>query len=148
MVDEQEFHNNKLPNKAYISRSLTAGESGMARSFRIASKVIDSPIRHEFAHEAGELVLRVTPGGRQEVKVKFYEDDRSIFGITLQRFTRGTGVPHPQSFSFVGDEITRFIEFLLNVCRVQLPSPEKLNVSDQVFRRMLLSPRPSRGGNP
>lgn len=142
MVDEQDYFYNKLPNKAYVSRRITATERGVPRSFRIASKVIDAPNWHEFAHERGELVIRVISGGRTEVKVKFYEDDRSMFGITLQRFSRATGATRPNktSFSFYGDEITRFIEFLLNVCRVRLPNAEKLNVTDEELRKMLLSP--------
>jgi hypothetical protein len=140
MVDEQEYHDNKLPNKVYVSKRLTAETDGIPRAFRIASKVVDSTNKHEFVRENDEIILRVTAGGRQEVKVKFYEDDRSIFGITIQRFSRVTGGPLKESFSFVGDEITRFIEFLLNVCRVRLPSPENLNINDETFRRMLLSP--------
>jgi hypothetical protein len=140
MVDEQEYHDNKLPKKVYVSKSLTAEAGGIPRKFRIASKVFDSTNRHEFVREHGEIVLRVTTGGRQEVIVKFYEDDRSIFGITIQRFSRVTGKPLKERFSFVGDEITRFLEFLLNVCRVRLPSPENLNINDEAFRRTLLTP--------
>jgi len=141
MADEYEIHKNRRPDKAYISPSILTGDAlGPPRRFRIAHKAIDSQSRHEFVREAGEYLVRVTPGGRQEVVVKFYEDDRSIFGITLQRFTLETGKPQKQSFSFFGEEITRFIEFLLNVCRVRLPNSEKLNVSDDAFRRMLLSP--------
>jgi hypothetical protein len=139
MVDEQEYHDNKLPNKVYVSKRLATEVDGVSRAFRIASKVLDSANRHECVREHGEVVLRVTPGGREEIKVKFYEDDRSIFGITIQRFSRKTGFPLKESFSFVGDEITRFIEFLLNVCRIKLPSPDNLNINDETFRRMLLS---------
>jgi hypothetical protein len=35
------------------------------------------------------------------VIVKFYEDDRNIFGITLQRFSVANGKPHKHSFSFL-----------------------------------------------
>ena len=142
MADEVEIHRNKRADKAYISPSILTGntEGLPQRRFRIASKVIDSPTHHEFVREVGEHLIRVTDGGRQEVIVKFYEDDRTIFGITLQRFTLETGTPHKHAFSFVGEEITRFIEFLLNVCRVKLPTPNKLNVSDEAFRRMLPSP--------
>jgi hypothetical protein len=140
VVDEQEYHDNKLPNKVYVSKRLATEVGGVPRAFRIASKVLDPTNRHEFVRECGEIVLRITPGGRQEIKVKFYEDDRSIFGITIQRFSHRTEFPLKESFSFVGDEITRFIEFLLNVCRVRLPSPRNLNINDETFRRMLLSP--------
>lgn len=139
-MDEQEYHFNKLPDKAYVSRRLETPVGGISRPFRIASKVIDLRESHEFAQERGELVIRRSYGGRTEVKVKFYEDDRSIFGITLQRFSSVTGPRSKTSFSFRGDEIRRFIEFLLNVQRVTLPDSEKLNITDQEFRRILLTP--------
>ncbi len=139
-MDEKEYHFNKLPNKTYVSRRLEAPVGDASRPFRIASKVIDSRESREFAQERGQLVVRRGYGGRTEVKVKFYEDDRSIFGITLQRFSSATGPSSKMSFSFRGDEIRRLIEFLLNVQRVALPDTERLNITDQQFRKILLTP--------
>jgi len=93
MADEYEIHKNKRPDKTYISRSL-AFKSQDDRRIRIASKVIDSSETHTFAVEHGEHVIRVTDGGRQEIVAKFYEDNRGVYVLTLQRFTTETGVPH------------------------------------------------------
>ena len=90
MADEFEIHTNKRPDKTYISRSL-AFKSQLDRRIRIASKVIDSSETHSVAVEHGEHVIRVTDGGRQEVVAKFYEDNRSVYVLSLQRFTTETG---------------------------------------------------------
>jgi hypothetical protein len=109
MADEYEIHKNKRPDKTYISRSL-AFKSQDDRRIRIASKVIDSSETHTFAVEHGEHVIRVTDGGRQEIVAKFYEDNRGVYVLTLQRFTTETGVPHQTHFSFVGEEIPRLLD--------------------------------------
>jgi hypothetical protein len=97
MADEYEIHRNKRPDKTYISRSL-AFKRQDDRRIRIASKVIDSSETHTFAVEHGEHVIRVTDGGRQEIIAKFYEDNRGVYVLTLQRFTTETGVPHQTHF--------------------------------------------------
>src|SRR5260370_10642107 len=83
MDDERTIHFRKRPGKTYVSRSIPVqGE----RRIRIASKVIDSAESHQHAIERGEVVLRVTQGGRQEFDAKFYEYDRGIFVLTMQRY--------------------------------------------------------------
>jgi hypothetical protein len=139
MTDEHEIHKNKRPDKTYISRSL-AFKSQDDRRIRIASKVIDSSETHTFAVEHGEHVIRVTDGGRQEIVAKFYEDNRGVYVLTLQRFTTETGVPHQIHFSFVGEEIQRLLKFISNLRLVQFPSDERVNVTDRDLKKLLLSP--------
>jgi len=139
MADEYEIHKNKRPDKTYISRSL-AFKRQEDRRIRIASKVIDSSETHTFAVEHGEHVIRVTGGGRQEIVAKFYEDNRGVYVLTLQRFTTETGVPHQTHFSFVGEEIPRLLEFISNLRLLQFPSDERVNVTDRELKKLLLSP--------
>jgi hypothetical protein len=138
MVDEIEYHQNKRPGKTYVSKSV-AFSSQSARRFRIASKVIDSTETHAFALEKGEHVIRTTAEGRQEIVAKFYEDNRGVFGLTIQRFTGPTGAPHRTHFSFVGDEIGKLLEFISNLQLVQFPSSGGLNVTDGDLKRMILT---------
>jgi hypothetical protein len=138
MTEEYEYHQNKLPDKTYISKSL-AFSSQSERRFRIASKVIDSPESYSFALEKAEHVIRVTEGGRQEIVAKFFEDNRGVYVLTLQRFTTDTGAPHKTYFSFIGDEIPKLLEFISNLQLVQFPSKERVNVTDNQLKRMLLS---------
>lgn len=145
MSDDQEydFHRNKRSDKTYVSRSLPV-DSESTRTFRIASKVIDSPETHEIARELGEHVIRVTAGGRQEIVAKFFEDTRGVFVLTIQRFTTDTGNPHKTHFSFVDDEIPRLLDFIENLRAIHFPSTERLNVSDKELKRLLVSPDQAR----
>jgi|SRR5271157_300142 len=142
MTDEFEYHSNKKPEKTYVSKSFSSSGFGeqSGRRIRIASKVLDSPEAHHFVREHGKHMIRVTSGGRQEIVAKFYEDNREVFGLTIQRFTRVTGVPHKTSFSFVGKEITKLLEFISNLKLLNFPSDERLNVTDRDLKKLLLSP--------
>jgi Domain of unknown function (DUF4263) len=139
MDDERSIHFNKRSNKTYVSPSLNAG----GRRIRIASKVIGSTEGQQYATERGELVIRVTPGGRQEVIAKFTEDDRHLFVLTFQRWSKGA--PYGSTnFSFVGEEIDRILEFIVNVKKLHLPDSAKINITDEDLRRVLLSDEQAR----
>ena len=138
MTDEFEYHNNKKPEKTYISKSLTFSNQ-KERRLRIASKVFNSEKAHEFVEEKGECVIRVTPGGKQEIVAKFYEDNRGIFTLTIQRFTTKTGFPHKTHFSFVGEEVEKILEFINNLKLVNLSDKKNINITDAELRKMILS---------
>jgi Domain of unknown function (DUF4263) len=138
--DPFEYHRNKRTGKTYVSSRIPTSE----RRLRIASKVIDSADSHEFVLERGEHLIRVTNGGRQEIIAKFYEDDRSIFTLQIQRFNVRDGKPYRTHFSFHGDEVVQLIEFLLNMKRLHLPDEGRLNVTDEQLRDLLLSPEQAR----
>ena len=138
MTTDYEYHENKKPDKTYISKSLSFRSQG-DRKIRIASKVFDSLETHSFVLENGEHVIRVTEGGRQEVVAKFYEDTRGIFTLTFQRFTTDGGAPHKTHFSFQGEEIPKLLTFISNLQLIDLSSPQSINVTDSQLARMLLS---------
>jgi hypothetical protein len=137
--DDFEYHRNKRPDKTYVSKSITF-RGQPERKVRIASKVLDSPEAHAFALEHGEHVIRVTKGGRQEVIAKFYEDNRGVFALTIQRFTTDSGAPQKVSFSFNGEETAKLLEFITNLRLVQFPNDDKLNVTDTDLKKLLMSP--------
>ncbi len=136
LSDERDFHFNKLTGKTYHSGSLTDKVTG--RNFRIASKVMDVNGGHVFAQERSEVVLRATTAGRYEIVAKFFEDDRGIFTLTVQKFNKKSGPADKWHFSFVHNEIDELISFLLNVKRVNFPDSGKLNVSDEQLNNLLL----------
>ncbi len=145
MTDEIEYHSNKKPEKTYISKSIKLAPFGeqAERRIRIASKVFDSPDAHCFAMHRGELVIRVTDGGRQEIIAKFYEDNRGVFVLTIQRFSQRTGKPHKTSFSFCGEEIPRLLNFISSLRFAPLSSDNGLKITDGELKKILLSPRSS-----
>lgn len=142
-----EYYRNKKPGKTYVSRSVSSGPSAPGepgRRIRIASKVIDGAESHEFVHELGSQRIRITTGGRSEIVAKFYEDDRSVFTLQIQRYVVRSGAPIREHFSFHGEEVLRLIEFILNMKRLHLANDDGLNIPDDQLHKLLLSPGQAR----
>lgn len=143
MTQDYEYHRNKKPEKTYISKSISYTPEG-ERRYRLASKVFDSDESHHFAVEKGELVIRATEGGRQEVVAKFYEDTRGLTTLTFQKFTLPQGTPHKIAFSFGAHEISRLLKFLRNLKLLDLSNQARINLTDDQLERMLLNPEQAR----
>lgn len=131
------------PGKTYISPRLTAfGDSD--RKVRIASKVIESSDSYAFAKIRDELVIRHKKDAKSNIIAKFFEDDRGIFVLSIQGYTVATEKPHNASFSFVGDEISKILEFIRNIQSVQLASGSRVNITDEELNRIVLSDNQAR----
>jgi len=127
-----------LPGKTYISPSLKDfGDKN--RRIRIASKVLPSEDGYEYAKERDEVVLRKKPDAATYIKAKFLEDTRQVFVLTVQKFYTETGQPYGSGFSFVGEEIGKFCEFLANIQSVDFKSRTKVNISDEELRKIALT---------
>lgn len=131
-------YQNPKPGKTYISPSLEAfGDK--SKRVRIASKVLPSTDGYEYAKERDEVVLRKKPDAATNIKAKFIEDTRQIFVLTVQKFVSESGQPYGQGFSFVGEEIGRFCEFLANIQSVDFKSRGKVNITDEELRKIALT---------
>ena len=129
---------NPLPGKTYISPSLQAfGDKD--RRVRIASKVLPSEDGYEYVKERDEVVLRKKTDAATYITAKFLEDTRQTFVLTVQKFMSETGQPYGSGFSFVGDEIGKFCEFLANIQSVDFKSKAKVNISDEELRKIALT---------
>ena len=127
-----------LPGKTYISPSLKSF-SDPDRRVRIATKLIEQPITYAYAHEKGELVLRHKEDAKSTITAKFFEDDRGLFVLSIQGYTIATAKPHNASFSFVGAEIGRLIEFLNHIQSMPLKGGGPMKITDEQLRRLVLS---------
>lgn len=140
MAEEDEIHRNKRTDKTYISRRL--GEknplTGEVRPLRIASKVLDDG-SYAYAKEKGEVVLRHTPKRRKEIVAKFLEDDRHVHLLTLQSFDGNTGNAHKTHFTFLAHEVPKIWEFLSVIENYQFDGDEKVNITDEELRRLVIS---------
>lgn len=127
-----------LPGKTYISPSLK-DFGDKSRKVRIASKVLPSEDGYEYAKERDEVVLRKKPDAATYIKAKFLEDTRKTFVLTVQKFSSESGQPYGSGFSFVGEEIGKFCEFLANIQSVDFKSRAKINISDDELRKIALT---------
>jgi hypothetical protein len=135
--DETVFHFGMRPGRTYVSKSFSQyGGNIPGRLMRIAARVIDSD-DHEILDAYGsELVIRRNPGGRQEIKAVFYEDDRFVERLIFQRFVNGQPNSR-QSFSFRGEEIEDIRSLLELVLNSELDHHGKLRFSDRYLDELL-----------
>jgi Domain of unknown function (DUF4263) len=131
-------YENPLPGKTYISPALTSF-SDPARKVRIATKLLEQPETYAYAQEKGELVLRHKDGAKSTITAKFFEDDRGLFVLSIQGYTIATSKPHNASFSFIGDEIPKLVEFLNHIQTMPLKTSGSMVVPDDQLRPMVLS---------
>ncbi|MGV1098139.1 Shedu immune nuclease family protein [Thiovibrio sp. JS02] len=131
-------YQNPKTGKTYISPSLQSFGNKDKR-VRIASKVLPSTDGLEYAKERDEVVLKKKPDAATYIKAKFLEDSRQVFVLTVQKFMSDSGQPYGQGFSFVGEEIGRFCEFLANIQSVNFKSRSKVNISDEELRKIALT---------
>jgi len=151
MIDEPtdyDYFINKRTDKVYLSRALdtkfvSENEMGeieeIIRPFRIVSKIVENTEDHKFIKEGKQISLRITPGGRQEIKAKFYEDTRDIITLTIQKYTSDTGSPHNIYFTFQGDEILTLFNFIRNIAILPISSKSNEKFDDTFLEEIVLS---------
>lgn len=131
-------YQNPKDGKTYISPRLKSfGNSD--KKVRIASKLIESSDSYTFAKIKDEIVLRHKDDAKSYIKAKFIEDIRKIFVLSIQKYTVGTDNPHSASFSFVGEEISKLIEFIQNIQSINLEHPSSFDIKDEDFKKIVLS---------
>lgn len=126
------------PGKTYISPSLSSF-GNKERKVRIASKAVDSPEGFEYAKERDEVVLRHKEDAATYISAKFFEDNRGIFVLSIQKWVAGSHKPYGSGFSFVGDEIEKLIEFIANIQSVSFSNGRAINITDEELRRIALT---------
>jgi hypothetical protein len=137
--DDAYYYSNRRNDRTYISGAFPEYRfDPISRPMRIATRVIDSEERHRCTVDRGEIVIRVTPGGRDQVKAVFYEDDRSIQSLTIQRFTTKTNNPHQDSFTFTGNEIDTVVSLLHTLANAKLDHTGKARFSDAFLEDILV----------
>lgn len=142
------YYINKRTDKVYLSKSLESrfsikSDNGeiveIKRPFRIVSKIIETTEDHHFIKEGKEVSLRITPGGRQEIKAKFYEDTRGITTLTIQKYTTETGVPHNTYFTFQGEEILTLFNFIRNIELLPITNKSNEKFDDSFLKEIILT---------
>lgn len=130
-------YENPVEGKTYISPSLNQfiGE----RKIRIASKVIESPDTYAFGTIKGETVIRHKTDAKSYITAKFFEDTKGIFVLNIQGYSVATDKPHNASFSFVGDEIGKLVEFIRNIQAINFTHRGSVNITDEELSRITLS---------
>ena len=131
-------YQNPKAGKTYISPRLDAFGCSTEK-VRIASKLIESPDSYAFAKIKDEVVLRHKKDAKSYITAKFIENSKNIFVLNIQKYTVGTNSPHSVSFSLVGEEICKLLEFIRNIQSVNLGSASRINITDKELNNLVLS---------
>lgn len=108
------YFEGRKPNRTYISKSFQSNHpDDIGKNIRFITKVIDCDdgITHKLTSKK-EIVLRTTPKERQQIRIKWYEDDKKIATVSLQKYEQKTGIPHKISFCFKGEEVQKLKDFI------------------------------------
>lgn len=126
MIDG-EFAIKKDPNYTYISRVV-----GKDKNIRYVSKVFDiKDFKDYYTDQKNKKVFEVIrDSGRQEITA-IYNEDTTGFSIRIQRFSKETGYPHCQSFSFWGESLVKFFKFIESLKIFDYSNKDKIKISDQ-----------------
>lgn len=126
---------NKSTEKIYVSKTFYATEFSagamdeLKRPMRNISLVIDGAETKHFVKDGDEIVIRVTPMGRQEIKAKFYEDTRGIQTLHFQKWNTVNGNPLNTSFTFINEEIYLVYKFIQSISHIKLNNEYKQHLS-------------------
>jgi hypothetical protein len=116
-----------------------AGEVRLGQPTRFAYQVIDPDECVRLEDDAGQMVIiRETPA-RQQIKALFFQIDRHVHQLLLQRFNRH-GRPLQDVFSLRGEEITTLRNFLSLIELVDLSQDEGSRLDQRTVREALGAP--------
>jgi len=148
ITSEFDYFSNKKVEKVYLSKSIPTkipyrNENDeiieIIKPIRILSKVLESAEQHHFIKSGQEIVLRITPGERQQIIAKFYEDTREIISLQIQRYTKETGNPHKISFTFLPDEIRKLQNFIRNIPLLPIENDQKHQFEDKYLEKIVFT---------
>ncbi|MCF7916951.1 MAG: DUF4263 domain-containing protein [Candidatus Omnitrophica bacterium] len=122
-----EFGKNKNPSISYISKAI-----GKDKNIRYVSKVFDiKNFKDYYADHKNKKVYEVIrESDRQEITA-IYNENTTDFSIRIQRFSKDTGYPHCQSFSFWGGALIKFLKFIESLDAFDYSNKDKIKLTDQ-----------------
>jgi hypothetical protein len=137
MDDGRDYFFTRRNDRTYVS---TRFQDYSGRNMRIVNKVIDGAPEGLISVARGdEIVVRRTTKGRQEIKATIFEDDRGIRTLTIQKYNAKSGPSGHEYFSFVGDEISTLLEFIVALKRLNFRDDQRFHISDEALREFVLN---------
>jgi hypothetical protein len=115
------------------------------RTMRFIWRVFESGERDSLVTVKGEVVLRTTTTGRQQVKALFYVDNRELDHLLLQRFTADSDKPHLATYlSLRGDEIKKVASLLKLIESGRFEGQDKVRVEESNLEQFVVSEEAAR----
>lgn len=130
--DEYTYASGRQPHRLYISKAVSYPRN--TTIYRHAWKRLEEGPLKELVKDGDEFVLHETGTGIQQIRAKFIEDGRGITHLHIQRWSTKTENQIGEQVILYDQQITRLIQFLDNIRRLEIPGPEKFTVDESDLR--------------
>jgi len=128
-----EFAIKKNPDLTYVSRAV--GRSGNIRYISKTFALKD--FKDFYFDQKSKKVFEVIRENSVQEITAIYNQETTGFSIRIQRFSKVTGAPLNQSFSFHGGALVRFVKFLESLDLLDMASKENLRFTDRVSDELI-----------
>ena len=122
---DYQYAKDRLASRYYISKRFALPWSN--KVWRYGHRVFSNGETPEVIKEGAEYMIRSSPKGTRQAKVKFIEDDRGISHLWFQKWNTESGSPMGEQFVIYGAEIPELIEFLQLIKQLEIPDEKKFN---------------------
>jgi len=142
MSGDEDYIANKKEGRTYVSPEILIGPD-RDRPARYISTVLEDGSRGNLALVEGEIVLRITRSGKQQIKAFVVTDNRRIRTLTLQRWNLGKkgDIPSEEaSFALVGDEIDKLLQLALIAKGAVFGGPDKVRLDSDAVAQFEITP--------
>jgi len=142
MSGDEDYIANKREGRTYVSREIPVGKEG-DRAVRYLSTVLEDGSRGAMATVEGEVVVRTTRSGKQQIKAVVHMDDRQVRTLTLQRWNIGAAGEVPvelMHFSLVGDEVDTLLQLALVAKSAEFGGPDKVRLDSSAVAQFEITP--------
>jgi hypothetical protein len=141
-MDDNEFARNqyaknKSVSRTYVGKALAVKNSdGSPAEKRYVTKVFDiEDFREFYKDQKSKQVVQVLREGQRQEVVAIVDKDTRGFSLRIQRFSKDTGMPHCQSFSFHGGALIKLIDFIDSLGFIDFTDKSYFKLDDRDIQR-------------
>ncbi len=140
---DEEFEQNKYA-KNYLTNRTYVGEAVMVKDYvsggmlekRYIKKVFDIEDFQEFYKDTkNKKICKVLRRGQRQLVLAIVDKDSRNFSLRIQRFTKETGMPHCQSFSFHSGALIKLIEFIDSLGFIDFSNKSYFKIDDNDIKK-------------
>ena len=131
------YSRNKSTNRTFVGKALSfKNMEGNIVEKRYITKVFDINDFQEYYKDlkTKKICKIIREGQRQEVTAIVEKDSRN-FSLRIQRFTKETGMPHGQSFSFHSGALIKLIEFIDSLGFIDFSNKNHFKLEDRDIQK-------------
>ncbi len=136
-LESNNYSKNKSTEKTYVGKELRVKNAdGSTSEKRYVTKVFDIEDFQEYYKDLkNKGILKVLREGERQEVVAIVDKEERSFSLRIQRFTKETGMPHSQSFSFHSGALIKLIEFIDSLGFIDFSNKSYFSLHDTEIKK-------------